>query len=74
MLVGLYCILNRRDKTDFESTLQPDPPAKFRFDLNINFRMLEMNLDFYPSAFLAHLFSLEDERLHPHQVDSKNLQ
>ena len=73
LITGPHCTLNWHYKASFGPTFQPNPPVKFCFDVNINFRMLEMNQpDFNPSAFLAHLSSYEDARLHPCQVDSKN--
>ena len=57
---------------NFELSLQPNQLAKFRFDLTINFRMLEMNHpDVLPGAFLAHFFAAENARLHLRQTDSK---
>ena len=59
--------------SDSELTLRPNEFVTFRFDFNIDFRMLEINLLDFCSSALVNFFSCEDARLHSQQVDSKNL-
>ena len=59
-IIGPHYTLNRYYEANFAPMLQPNLPVKSRSDLNMNFRMLEINQpDFYHSAFLLHFFRLK---------------
>ena len=55
-IIGSRRTSNRRYNVHYEFTLHLDQLVKFRFDLNVNFRILEMNQTDLPKRFLAQFF------------------